>query len=348
MPDAPPITYARLPGSGLSRKGAAFISVARITCRLWLGDDHLLQVEAAGGYSETYKRFYFRDIQAIIIQKTKTWFVANTVLGVLTGLFLLWGISVHDEGGRIFLGFMTGLLGLFLLVSLLRGPSCVCFLKTAVHMEELPSLRRRRNAERVLARIKPLIEAAQGPLPPETLTPQYDSLLANAKVVPAAPGQFVRMADPEMQTYRSRVHKILYCTLLADAVSTLINLFLPSLPVVLLNTLLGALVSGALIIALVKQYQTDLKPAVRLLTWLAAAYVVVGYLASFVVMMTVIPSHGFDGTQWGYLKGLAELKPFETPWWLGVLLVNTVLSGIFGAAGLLLLREHWRQKQSAA
>jgi hypothetical protein len=31
---------------------------------LWLGEDHLLCVDS-NGYAETYKRFYFRDVQAI-------------------------------------------------------------------------------------------------------------------------------------------------------------------------------------------------------------------------------------------------------------------------------------------
>ena len=182
MPDVAPVQYARLPGSGMSRKGASFLAVSRNSCRLWLGDDHLLQVESAGGYSESYRRFYFRDIQAVYLHKTKSWFAVNLILGVLTALFLLWALSVKDTGGQIALGIITGTLGIFLLVNVLRGSTCSCRLKTAVHLEELPSLRRRRNAEKVLARLKPLIEAAQGSTAAETVAPQYAAQIGRAHV----------------------------------------------------------------------------------------------------------------------------------------------------------------------
>src|SRR6266849_2193626 len=55
--------YRRLGGSGATLTHHA---------RLYLGPDHVLQ-SASTGYSEIYKRFYFRDIQAIIIRKTGLW-----------------------------------------------------------------------------------------------------------------------------------------------------------------------------------------------------------------------------------------------------------------------------------
>ena len=53
------------------------------------------------------------------------------------------------------------------------GTTCRCLIRTAVQTEELPSLRRVRNADKVLARIRPLIESAQRQeIPePETSTP---------------------------------------------------------------------------------------------------------------------------------------------------------------------------------
>jgi hypothetical protein len=54
--------YKRIGGRGARRR--QFFT--RNT--LWLGADHLLQVEHTG-YTEEYKRFYFRDIQGITVQK---------------------------------------------------------------------------------------------------------------------------------------------------------------------------------------------------------------------------------------------------------------------------------------
>jgi hypothetical protein len=357
MAEASPVQYVRLPGSGSSRRGAQWISVARLNCRLWLGDDHLLQVESAGGYSENYKRFYFRDIQAIVIRKTKNWFAWNVVLAFLTASALILVLSTMPKtppsrwtggeiAGGVFLGMIVAVFGLLFLINFLNGPTCSCRLKTAVHEEELPSLRRYRRAVKVLARIKPLIETAQGSLKAETLAPQYDALLAEANATTAEPGQVTRWEKSSVEPYRSRVHQILFITLLAEALMDLLHIFLPGLPVVLLNTVVGVVMCFAVITALVKQHQTDLKPAVRLLTWAAAVYVGLSYLVGYVIMMVVSTQQHLDGTQWGYLKGLAKLKPLEMTWLLGVLVVSAAISSILGAIGLLLLRDHWREKQT--
>jgi hypothetical protein len=193
-----------------------------------------------------------------------------------------------------------------------------------------------------------LVAAAQGDLSPETLAPQYDALLASANVAPAIPGQVVHMVDHELRPYRSRVHLILFCTLLAEAFADLLNIFLPSLPVIVLNTLIGAALAIALLIALIRQHQTDLKPAVRALTWVSAVYVGLGYVASYVIMMVIAPAHKLDGTEWGYLKALSELKPLETPGLMVVLLVSTIIAGLLGVFGLFFLREHWRERTPPA
>ena len=57
---------------------------------LWLGPDHIMSVRS-NGYMETYKRFYFRDIQAVVIQTTSARTIWNIVMvlpliGCLTGL----------------------------------------------------------------------------------------------------------------------------------------------------------------------------------------------------------------------------------------------------------------------
>ncbi|HEV2695952.1 MAG TPA: hypothetical protein VG347_23900 [Verrucomicrobiae bacterium] len=349
MPDAAPVQYVRLPGRGLARKGLSFVAASRSSCRLWLGDDHLLQVESMGGYSEGYKRFYFRDIQVFYLHRTRSWFVNNIVLGLLTVLFLLFAWVVGETGGTITLGVIAGLFGFFMVVNLLRGPTCRCFLKTAVHLEELPSLRRRRNAEKVLARLQPLIEAAQGAAAAETIAPQYQALLASAHALAATPGQITRLADPAVSVYRGRSHQWLFITLLVAAVPELLNIFLPCSPVVFLEMIVSGILAVTLIASLVKQQQTDLKPAVRLVTWITAAAVAISYIVGYVVMFLITAGgHNTDGTQWGYIRGVAELRPLETTWFLVILSVTAAVHVLLGVTGLLFLQQHWREKEIAA
>jgi hypothetical protein len=50
-------------------------------------------------------------------------------------------------------------------------------LRTAVQIEELPSLNRIRRTRRVLDRVRPLIVAAQGPLAPEEISGRMSEMV---------------------------------------------------------------------------------------------------------------------------------------------------------------------------
>jgi hypothetical protein len=65
-----------------ARSSGAFAVAVRSHTSLWLGADHLLFVNSTG-YTETYKRFYFRDIQTFVVQNTQRATVVNIVLTIL-------------------------------------------------------------------------------------------------------------------------------------------------------------------------------------------------------------------------------------------------------------------------
>ena len=65
------------------------------------------------------------------------------------------------------------------------------------------------------------------------------------------------------------------------------------------------------------------------------------------MMMILIPLEHLDGTQWEYIKALADLQPLTTWWWLAILLFNATASGVLGALGLIFLRQHWAEKSAA-
>lgn len=142
---------------------------------LWLGPDHLLFVETTG-YTESYKRFYFRDIQVISVRKTTTFMVVNLILGILFGIAMIPILTsyrdiLNGDGLPIFwLVFVLLFLGLPLSLNVIWGPTCACLLRTAVQTQELPSLARMRKTRRILQRIRPLIEAAQGEIPAEEVS----------------------------------------------------------------------------------------------------------------------------------------------------------------------------------
>ncbi|HEV7867244.1 MAG TPA: hypothetical protein VGO90_06150 [Chthoniobacteraceae bacterium] len=151
LPSPSRSVYRRIPGSGaLFQRG-----------RLWAAPDHLLLV-GASLIGERYRRFYFADIQAFVVRKTlRNWIRASVALLLsITCASSGWMIDMEPVPRGIFLG----LAGFFLLIVLwhvLRGPTCHFHVRTAVQFERVPSLTRIRSARRVIAHIRPLIEAAQ-------------------------------------------------------------------------------------------------------------------------------------------------------------------------------------------
>lgn len=176
--------YQRLTWSR-RRPGVAVITIARAS--LWLGKDHLLYVET-NGYSESYKRFYFRDIQAITLCRTSVRTVASVALCAGGALLLLIGLAIQDTGALITFGILATVLCVIpLIINLALGPSCKGQIRTAVQTEDLP-ITRVRGAHKILARIRPLIAAVQGQLASEEISQRMVQLSAAASApAPAAP-----------------------------------------------------------------------------------------------------------------------------------------------------------------
>src|SRR2546423_5604950 len=153
-----PKLYRRLPGRGL---------VAAQRVQLYEGPDHFLQVSSSG-YSESYRRFYFRDIQAVTIRKTHMGKVWIAIFGFLSAVL---GLPAFDIGGTaaIVMWSIAGFFALLVISNLALGPTCACYIRTAVQTERLSAVTRIRTARRLLRRIRPLIEGVQGSLSREEL-----------------------------------------------------------------------------------------------------------------------------------------------------------------------------------
>ena len=155
MPDQFP--YKRLPGRlmGFIRKAS-----------LWEGADHVLLITGTR-FSEDYKRFAYRDIQALIVQKR----VRSGSIGIWVAApfacVLAISIAISLPAYKAIPWSIAGVLIALLLYRSIASLyfSCACYLQTAVSRQELPCLFRIWNARKALARLRANIEAAQGALP---------------------------------------------------------------------------------------------------------------------------------------------------------------------------------------
>ena len=147
--------YKRLPGR---RRG--FFRQAS----LWLGDDHLLAV-TGWRFTEDYKRYYYGDIQALVVARTARW--AVTLPWFLVALAVLIVALVARAAEVAWLpavcwSLLMALAVAWLFVSL--QASVRCSIQTAVSREELPSLLRFWSAERAMRILGERITEVQGPL----------------------------------------------------------------------------------------------------------------------------------------------------------------------------------------
>ncbi len=154
MPKNRAVIYKKLPGKALVR--GIFLGYHT----LWLGNNHLLSVNNHG-FAEDYKRFYFRDIQAISIQRTNQGKLWNSIWTILAGLSVLAVLGTEGYDGLPWL-IISVICVVFLVINLARGPTCKCDIITAVQRETLPSLSRLRTANKVTRTLKRMIKKTQG------------------------------------------------------------------------------------------------------------------------------------------------------------------------------------------
>ena len=225
--------YHKLPGR---RRG--FISSAS----LWTGADHLLSVKS-DRLQEDYKRFYFRDIQAIVVTKVPRFLISTRAVAL--GALLL--IAVLIARGR-----MPGLtVGLWLLAAGLMAcwiyvsaaHSCTCRLYTAVSREDLPSLYRTWTARKVVADLERRIAQAQGVF----IESWADAAELCSPGPPDPPGHAATGRRPADRRSRTLASDLFLASLFADAIATSLEIGSPSAVLTALSAGLTALqLAGAI------------------------------------------------------------------------------------------------------
>ena len=146
------LPYRRIAGHGTGLGAHA---------RLYQGPDHVLQVSSTG-FSETYKRFYFRDIQAIILENKpwRLWWTCS--LGILLLLFLAPASMTTGVVAAIY-WVVVASCAVALMINWALGPSCACYIRTAVQTERLRALTRIRTGRAFMTRAAELVGQFQQP-----------------------------------------------------------------------------------------------------------------------------------------------------------------------------------------
>lgn len=149
---------------------------------VYLGADHLLVMDCSG-FEERYRRFFYTDIQAIVIRKTASGRVMNLVLGFFSALFLIGAAALGNEG-LVILGAVGVLLLILLVVNVVQGPTCAVFIKTRVQLHRVKAFSRLASTHRCVEDLFRRIQQAQASLGPSAAV-SPDSVLTGRSSVSA-------------------------------------------------------------------------------------------------------------------------------------------------------------------
>lgn len=338
------IAYKKLPGTGYRKTvspafqillffvvGFFVLLLRGRKVQLWLGGDHLLVVDS-NGYTEEYKRYYFRDIQGIVVRPTVSGKMINVLLALPLAL-LLWGALAADQTGdaAVFMVFAAFFLVL-LIVNIVRGGTCEAELFTAVQSEPLVTLHRMKVARKVVAQLQPLVASAQGELKPEEVQAAQAGL---EKPHLSSPMAEAGLPVPEVN-YRGKVHMILAWVALADVLGTAGTILAGAELTRVYSLIHIAAVAVLAIIAMNKQRGTNLPVGLKRLPVFLLTSLVTVFLLSFcwgIYMAFTRPE----------MMEQVQEQPLGTTWQL----VMTVLStGLNAAGGLYGIRAFKRYQQS--
>jgi hypothetical protein len=287
--------YTKLP---VKKRGAVGIS------RLYLASDHLLSLES-NTYTENYFRFYFTDIQAIVTRRSDRGTIWSILLGFLALLLTTCTVGAAAPPMDYSVFFWAPLAVAFLAIAgynLYLGPTCETHIQTALGTHEIPALNRVKSAQRMLRRIKPLIDQAQGRvltkeeiMQHETMPLEHDPSPGLAAPAPdTASGQLVVSAEAETTPqapgvagrYSSvKVHRYLFLSILLMAASNVLWVVFPGTLQITINIFATLLVLGFIIAALVSHEQGSVPSATKKLAWTAMVGLVAFFIIAYVIFI---------------------------------------------------------------
>jgi cell division protein FtsL len=332
--------YKRLPGRN------SVIVRLFLRCSLYSGDDHILAIYNKV-FSEYYKRFYYSDIQAFITRKTKIREAWTIVFAFLMACTLPGALLPNDETLRLFFWILCVIFLFLLVINILRGPTCTCHIVTAVQVEKLPSLNRLRVANKAIRTIRFSIEKVQGKLSPEEVAASQST--ATAKPTPSLSGlRQSQRGKRDIRHYNGTIHMIVFALLLSDGILTSISLLNHTLLIGIVSSALTVMYTIGIIIALVKQYRSDITRSVQGITWASLGFVCVSFILSYILMITAfIHKPQVMMGQWDMYRAMFELSPQASPFLMTVYGFAALCALVLGALGLIGVKRHHARSKIA-
>ena len=335
-------SYTRLPGRGLKKGSTALI--VRTRARLYMGTDHLLCLYNTG-YTEDYKRFYYKDIQAIVTCRTSKGKTLNIVFGALIAFHAFIAFLAGNPWNIVF----PSIAGFFFVVPFYKysfGATSKSYLLTAVTTEELPSLCRLKNALKVTGILRPVIETSQGSLSTEDIRLRSDEIQMREMPARGPAGiRPIRRAAPSssvgpVSNYSGIFHMVLFPLLVLCAAYSAVDIAMNHIAVTYAGIIIAAATFIFAILSAIKQHGSAMQGGLIGLTWSALIYLLVHSLLLYgIYIFTGIMNPAAMGSQAKMLLLYTSLDPFKKPFLMGVQILSAAYYFVSGVTGLVLLKK---------
>jgi hypothetical protein len=171
---------ARSPYTKLTRRNRGLMGYSQ----LWIAPDHILLLTSSR-FTEEYKRFSIADIQAIVVTEVPANIGLQVVMVVAALAWMALWFAVDSKFAKWFFEVTGALALLWPVLDITRGRRCRSYLQTRVSRELLEPVNRINTARRVLATLRPMIEAVQGVLSPASF-PVVEASIAPPPAPPPA------------------------------------------------------------------------------------------------------------------------------------------------------------------
>lgn len=324
------LKYKRLPG----RTFLPFVGWS-----LWQGKDHLLWVSATF-FRETYKRFYYNDVQSVVLQETASHWIWTFVWGALALLFGLVAALVvfFDSDVPYATGTMMLLFIIAVLINLSLGRSCTVYLQTAVHIQKLSCLRRVRTAQKALNQIKTLVEQQQGPWEKQKSIDAQDAILGprlgTPQVAPPPPTPAQVEATAPKGPYKPWSHYLFFALFFLMGALGSIQMWLKLMPVAPFQYLLHAVAQIMALVVLVVWFRHLKGTMIAKFNWVAITFVSIQSLAvGILYYVALFQNPELNYNYWALFKMMFDIQMNDHPVTLAGNIIyggGSMLIGVFG------------------
>lgn len=305
----------------------------RRSAKLVMFSDHLLYIRKVW-YTERYKRFYYKDIQSILIQKNQ-WLIFKLVtLYSILLLFLL-------LGNEVFLWLAPLVLGPIIILVHLQGRHCHTIISTSVQTEKLLSLNTVKRVNKALKILLPRIESEQGQLDRDVgFTDNPTNSIKNDIIQ--------ERGEYQLSSYAGSWHYLFYTFLLIGALASALGCWGLGMPLTMFITVIQLTLTVLFVICLIKQAGSRLTNVAKMTTWLSGIYIFIIYLLGAILAIKAeMNSPGIASQTYKLMKYIASLNPQEDLFIFVSNAIECILAIIFGLLGLILTKKQPFSRRSS-